>query len=215
LRRVQFMTMVLGLVIRAHAFHVSDRLVTQRTAEAVSEFDPLANKTVIFRARDGVMTIGYSGRAYLDGVPTDVWIARSLTEGNFAPQFGIGSASVSRHNWRHVGPALERLRVDAQAAIAQLSEHERRSYLQKFQIVGLRWTRRIRRFRPIACTIEEQSFDSPELVITHYGRHLPPVRTSRAIWKGQNGTVQRIGKRGGRLQVCAEPASEGRRVTTV
>jgi len=42
-----------------------------------------------------------------------------------------------------------------------------------------------------------------------------PVRTSRASWKGQNGIVQRIGKRGGRLQVCAKPASEGRRVTTV
>ena len=47
------MTLVLGPLIRGYAFHVSDRLVTQRNAGDVREFDPRANKTVIFRPREG------------------------------------------------------------------------------------------------------------------------------------------------------------------
>ena len=165
------MTMVLGLLIRGYAFQVSDRLVTQAGGGAVRPFDPLANKTVIFRARDGILAIGYSDRAYLDGVPTDVWIAQSLAAREFSTQFGMGAVDVSPSQWRHSGPTITRLRADAEAAIGRLTEQERNSHLQRFQIIGIKLAKRTPKVRPLLCTIEEPSYGSA-LSLAHYGRHL-------------------------------------------
>lgn len=166
------MTLVLGLLIRGHAFQVSDRLVTQAGDRAVREFDPLANKTVIFRARDGVLAIGYSGRAYLDGLPTDVWIAQSLAARKFTLRFGMGLVDVSPTHWRHSGPTITRLRADADAAIARLTERERDSYLQRFQIIGIKFAKRTPKTRPLVCTIEEPSYGSA-LTVAYAAGHLP------------------------------------------
>ena len=167
------MTLVLGLLMRGYAFHVSDRLVTQSNAGAVREFDPLANKTIIFRAPEGILAIGYSGRAYLDRVPTDVWIARSLAAASHLRSgFGFGMVDVRPTHWLHIGPTVTRLQADAQAAIARLTAAERGAHLQHFQIVGVRMAKRTPRFRPIAFTMEEPSHGSP-LVVTHHARHLP------------------------------------------
>ncbi len=42
---------------------VSDRLVTRKSP--FEKFDPAANKNVVFLARNGLLTIGYTGRAYV------------------------------------------------------------------------------------------------------------------------------------------------------
>jgi hypothetical protein len=59
---------------------VSDRLVT-----GGSRSDPCANKTVVYRARDALVSIGYSGIAYVDQTPTDDWIVEHLW-GNSLPR---------------------------------------------------------------------------------------------------------------------------------
>ena len=69
------MTLLLTLVARDHVLQVGDRLVTQ----GEREFDPESNKAVLFRAKDAVVVISYSGTAFVSGIPTDEWIALQLT----------------------------------------------------------------------------------------------------------------------------------------
>lgn len=68
------MTLVLAVATPVYALHVSDRLVSK----AGTPHDPLANKTVVFRATDGLLALGYTGPAYVGSVPTDTWIAEAV-----------------------------------------------------------------------------------------------------------------------------------------
>jgi hypothetical protein len=68
------MTLILTFASPFYVLQVSDRLVTV----SGKEFDAVANKNVIYLARDADATIGYTGRAFVDRVPTDQWIAEKL-----------------------------------------------------------------------------------------------------------------------------------------
>jgi hypothetical protein len=69
------MTLVLSVSTPAYALHVSDRLVSK----AGRPHDPFANKTVVVRATDGLLAFGYTGPAFIEGVPTDSWIAEIVS----------------------------------------------------------------------------------------------------------------------------------------
>ncbi len=79
------MTLVLSVATPAYALQVSDRLVSK----GGKPHDPLANKTVVLGATDGLLVFGYTGLAFLDGMPTDTWIADQITGGACA---NIGGA---------------------------------------------------------------------------------------------------------------------------
>ena len=68
------MNLILTFASAFYVMHVGDRLVTV----TAKEFDPVANKNVIYLERDAVATIGYTGRAYVDQIPTDQWLAEKL-----------------------------------------------------------------------------------------------------------------------------------------
>jgi hypothetical protein len=79
------MTVVLTFGCPAFVMQISDRLVSVRRADPTTgriggaePFDPLSNKALIFRAADAIVSIGYSGTAYLEDRPTDEWIAEIL-----------------------------------------------------------------------------------------------------------------------------------------
>jgi hypothetical protein len=72
------MTQILTAACPHYVIQVSDRLLTKACGTDVREFDPIANKTVVFRARDAIVTIGYSGIAFVGSMPTDDWIAQTL-----------------------------------------------------------------------------------------------------------------------------------------
>jgi hypothetical protein len=57
---------------------VSDRMVSLAGRSPVP-FDTLANKTVVYFGRRGIVTIAYTGPAYVREVPTDKWIAQTLS----------------------------------------------------------------------------------------------------------------------------------------
>ena len=80
------MTLHISLVPGHFVLQVSDRLVSVRRGTRVEPFDQAANKTVIFFARDALVTIGYTGVAYLDGRPTDQWIAEKLSGERFGSE---------------------------------------------------------------------------------------------------------------------------------
>lgn len=57
---------------------MSDRLVSSPLRGSLVPFEPTANKTIVYFARDAHVSIGYAGQAYLEERPTDQWIAEQL-----------------------------------------------------------------------------------------------------------------------------------------
>lgn len=97
------MTLVLSVSTPAYALHVSDRLVSK----AGRPHDPLANKTVVFRATDGLLVFGYTGPAFIRGVPTDSWIAEIVSGGGSAGE--LAAVRYGSFPVRDVGRTLLRL----------------------------------------------------------------------------------------------------------
>ena len=60
------MTLILSRASKDYVIQVTDRRITQ-TAEKV--VDEISNKNVLYCAQNGVVALGYTGLAYLDGVP--------------------------------------------------------------------------------------------------------------------------------------------------
>jgi len=72
------MTLVLALSTPRFCAMASDRSVTlvdPTSHRYAGPHDPRANKTVVLVTIDAVVSIGYAGTAYLNGQPTDRWIA--------------------------------------------------------------------------------------------------------------------------------------------
>src|ERR1043166_9325928 len=118
------MTLHLTEVSSLYTLQVSDRLISGRLT------DPLANKNVIYWARDAIVTVGYSGLAYdLDptnpSVPTDEWIASKLLGGliprgrdNIRPTtFG----AVTDFRSRDIANALQTLKGELECAFDRLT----------------------------------------------------------------------------------------------
>src|SRR5208337_1465023 len=80
------MSIVLTAACRLFTMQVSDRLITEiRPADRATNqpgasrpFDALSNKSIVFRAQNAIVSMAYVGSAYLDGKPTDEWIAEQL-----------------------------------------------------------------------------------------------------------------------------------------
>lgn len=128
------MTLVLSVATPAYALHVSDRLVSA----GGKPFDPLANKTVIFRATDGLLAIGYTGAAFLEGLPTDSWIAAALSDG--ASSEGRAAMSFGHFPIRDVGSSLLLL-------CQRLRSKRFQSLGGEVAAVGWQWQRKRRKAR--------------------------------------------------------------------
>jgi hypothetical protein len=97
------MTLILSLSTPAYALHVGDRLVSVDG----TPHHRLANKSVVFRASDGLLTFGYTGLAFLGGMPTDTWIADALSGGQCAGE--VGAVRYGEFPVRDVGSSLRTL----------------------------------------------------------------------------------------------------------
>jgi hypothetical protein len=72
-------TAIYGLLAGPFAVMVSDRLVSKRGVSGpYAPHDPYANKNLVLVTRDAVVSIGYTGLAYLGETPTDVAIAEGV-----------------------------------------------------------------------------------------------------------------------------------------
>lgn len=105
------------MINRAYVLQVADRLVTRRTdvgsgPPRFEPFDELANKCVIYAATDAVVSISYSGVAFVLGKPTDVWLAEALDADIAAGPHAalrVGGGSERRIT---LGAAVNRMRPD-------------------------------------------------------------------------------------------------------
>jgi len=141
------MTLILAVHSGHSALHVSDRMVSRGS----TPFDPLANKTVVYAARRGIITIGTAGLAFLAGKTMDRWVAETLTglDLSEAGVIGLGSKIMPSYD---VGQAIERLRAQAEIALSREPPRDRSAIIE-FLIIGSQWDRRNGRTRPVLCKI--------------------------------------------------------------
>lgn len=96
-----------GIVVQ-----VADRLVSQQRGRVLSPLDQIANKLIIYRARDGIVSIGYAGQAFIGTIPTDEWIAQLISgEANVRGPEDRGGVRLGRtpNNW-DIGKAVRSIR---------------------------------------------------------------------------------------------------------
>jgi hypothetical protein len=178
------MTLVLSVATPAYGLQVSDRLVSK----GGSPWDPLANKTVVFRATDGLVAFGYTGLAYMErNEPTDTWIAE-LVSGT-----SLGDGGTLRFGGfpvRDVGATLRSLRdrVDAR-------EFER--HRCEITAVGWQWDGK-RDFAPVRSVLwvlasRKTTLEWEQLIPRHPDRGQAPV-TLRATgnWPHEHDAGQKL-----------------------
>jgi hypothetical protein len=83
-------TLIVSAAANGVAFQVSDRLVSLHHRGLLTAYDDMANKNVVVIARDALLTIGYTGVAYLRAVPTDRFMAEAVA-GTAVKGMGLGS----------------------------------------------------------------------------------------------------------------------------
>ncbi len=150
------MTQIISLGTPRYVLQVSDRLVSKRESRKFGPHDPRFNKHVLFGARDAIVTVGFTGLAYLANVPTDQWIAAMLAgEQPATPQGGPSRGTriqTAPANWPDIGIAIQNLRAHLGDLFRRLNTEQREAGLT-LTIIGWQWKRRganqIRRMRPI------------------------------------------------------------------
>jgi hypothetical protein len=121
-------TLVLTVATPIYALHVSDRLVSK----GGTPHDPLANKTVVLRATDGLLAFGYTGPAYIGGVPTDTWIAEAVS-GEPCAGDAAGGMRMGTFPVRDVGTTLSSL------SQRRRPKNQFRSFTGEISAVGWQW----------------------------------------------------------------------------
>jgi hypothetical protein len=159
------MTLITAQASHWFALQVSDRLLTRDGAE----FDPFSNKNIVFEAPDALVSIGYTGDAYLDELPTDQWVVEILTGARLGPaggrRFAVRVAPIPQ--WRHIGPALNVLRSELELALRRANARGRHFELL---VTGYQW-QRSGRARPILLSIVKAA-DAVQVTVARADRHV-------------------------------------------
>ena len=124
------MTQIVAAIGPGFLMQASDRLVS--LAPSLRPYDPNANKSLILGAVDGVALIGYTGLAYIDGRPTDQWIAETLT----GLDLSMGAVAIGVWHRFHDQPLhlmIDRLAKAFEVALKPHPEHDH-------QVLVVGWT---------------------------------------------------------------------------
>jgi hypothetical protein len=138
-------TLILGVYSNWHAIQVSDRMVSLAGRQPVP-YDTLANKTIVYFGRRGIVTIGYTGPAYIKGVPTDKWVAQTLSGLDLSTSGTAFGVRICRSF--DIGQAIEHLRCEATKIVGKPGAR-----LLEFHIIGSQWDRKHLRLRPVICKV--------------------------------------------------------------
>lgn len=141
------MTLHLGLADHRLVMQVGDRLLSQEQGRKI--WDSTSNKTLVLLAKNATAVIGYSGLSFIDGIPTDQWIAKRMF-GELPGKFhtGLPTSMSDRHQLTLV-EAVNAIVAGVREDFTKQSAVNRALGLQVL-ITGFTWKRikRNRKFRP-------------------------------------------------------------------
>jgi hypothetical protein len=135
------MTLHLSRVAKDLALQVSDRQITW----SGRPFDELSNKNILYWARDALVSIGYTGIAYLEDTPTDQWLVEKLSgwpyERRRRPDMLMIGGVLNW--WRNIELTLHLFQSELRRAFSQARASERQFHFE-LAIVGwrLKWKRK-------------------------------------------------------------------------
>lgn len=174
------MTLILTRASYQSIIQVSDRLVTK----GGEKFDPLANKSLLLLARNGLVTLSYTGLAYIQGIPTDQWLAEKLAETSYQ-KFDKPPAMRIRNppNKKNLGLALISLRdeltsLGAGSKVARKTRIWRRAGLH-LSIAGWQWNKK-GRYRPVLADLYKEPYDT-DIHLQYHDRNWFMGRTLRTL----------------------------------
>jgi hypothetical protein len=203
------MTLIVTRTSVQYALMVTDRKLTRRVpkdgAVRVKEFDAYANKNVVFADRNAVVAIGYTGMAYIGSIPTDQWIAQTLTGLTF-PEGWRGKGTVPAlmirdYAVQFFGVRVRNLRDRLNDARPLVLESYRDQWTaDSFALVITGWEWNHGKFRPFLAGLSKPS-NSNTFALSHFDRHwyLPrgrrfPVRMCVApavnLREGELGSIE-------------------------
>jgi hypothetical protein len=146
------MTLILATGGSQWVTQAADWRVTTVRSGSVVPFDERFNKTVLFFARDAVVSFAFTGLADLMGKPIDEWLAEVLSGGPLgyrAPgrpvMFRFRGA---QRSWPDIGTATRRVSDALGTALARVPVAWRKAATVELIASGWQWTKR-RRPRPI------------------------------------------------------------------
>jgi hypothetical protein len=88
------MTLIITIISPLFVIQAGDRLLTTQSDGKTEQFDEKSNKSVIYEATNGLLTISYCGAAFVRGKPTDEWIAEQLESTLKIPMDGSDPSSM-------------------------------------------------------------------------------------------------------------------------
>jgi hypothetical protein len=135
------MTLISSHIHPAFAIQISDRLVVEKKGTEVKPFNPHSNKTVVFGARDAIVSISYTGLAFVGDMMMDEWIAATLI-GRFPDRDAVTMGNKILANWFDIGQAVNKI-------LLGLRNGEVGRSREPFEmvIVGWKWKQRGKRLR--------------------------------------------------------------------
>src|SRR5437870_4953387 len=99
------MTLILTRASALYVLQVTDRLITRGAAP----FDALSNKNIIYSATNALVTMAYTGHAFIGDVPTDQWIVETLTKHTFDRDRKVPIICSVKTSTSDLGSSLRRL----------------------------------------------------------------------------------------------------------
>ena len=150
---------------------VTDRLVT-RVDRDPKPFDVLANKNIVFIARDAAVSFAYTGSAYIDHLPTDDWIAQQLSGVDVSEKFAVRTGQLAQ--FLDIGHSMDLL-------ARELARSEVARQEGSFELIAIGWQWKNTRHKlegryqpaPMAWGISKatgQQFEAVERIQRHWHR---------------------------------------------
>lgn len=138
-------TLVIGALWRNGMFQGGDRLTTWDGGRR--RWDPHANKSIIVQTPRAMTFVGYSGDAYIEGIPTDTWIVSKLADVPWLSERNLIDRS-PRLADADPGRLARRLATALDIRVAELAGVHRRGFYLTVQLVSMIRPRPGRPVRP-------------------------------------------------------------------
>jgi hypothetical protein len=138
------MTLILTQASKDYLLQVTDRLVTR----GPESFDALANKNVLYCATNALVTMAFTGHAFIGDIPTDQWIVETLTGHSFDRTSEAPVLTNTQTHADDLGRSLSRLKQALDGA--PIAPKWKQSWISApfvLCIAGWQWSKR--RFRPV------------------------------------------------------------------